>query len=187
MNRVSILDYSALGVVSWRLKPYHNLHYVVNAREHDCIENIFERVVERTKILNGKKFTDLHIYAHGRGIYIEDELAQMSHKIRGFGMKLGGGKLDLSNLYLANVLKDHFEQIVLYNCGVAQTAPGYEGTTGDGQRFCGEIAIRTNTEVIASSEVQWYKVVDGVIDNGAWEGTVYKFSPIDGSSSIVYK
>jgi hypothetical protein len=60
-------------------------------------------------------------------------------------------------------------------------------------KFCGQIAMNTAATVIAATDTQFYSTdttfwqwitgQQGEIDFGNWEGTVYTFSPVDGSSA----
>lgn len=112
----------------------------------------------------------------------------------GFGLQLCKEDLTLSNVSVMNGFYDSVEDIILYACGPANTAPFAQGTYGDGRRFCSEMAAYTNANVYASDVTQFYdnlkydptRLVCEVIpiNFGQWEGNVYRFSP-DGSIARV--
>jgi len=91
--------------------------------------------------------------------------------------------------------KGLIRRIVIYACAPADTAPGNEGTRGDGQRLCGELALWSGAEVIAARDTQYYNTVDAsysggrrikdTIDFGDWEGPVYSFSPDTGYPTTI--
>jgi hypothetical protein len=105
----------------------------------------------------------------------------------GFGLQLCMEDLTLANVSVMNSMYDCVEDIILYACGPANTAPFANGTYGDGRRFCSEMAAYTNANVYASDVTQNYdnlrydptRMVCEVIpiDFGQWEGNVYRFSP----------
>jgi hypothetical protein len=109
----------------------------------------------------------------------------------GFGLQLCMEDLTFANLGIMNVLKDCVQNIILYACGPANTAPSAAGTFGDGRRFCSEMAAYTNANVYASDTAQVYTISGKYdpgnlvcettqLDFGPWEGNIFKFSP-DGS------
>ncbi len=108
----------------------------------------------------------------------------------GFGLQLCMEDLTLANAGVMSPLYNCVNDIILYACGPANTAPGAAGTVGDGRRFCSELAAYTNARVYASDTSQTYNnlkydpaklVCEAIpIDFGQWEGNVYRFTP-DGS------
>jgi hypothetical protein len=116
-----------------------------------------------------------------------------SHLDEAYGMSLdavGGYGLDLckEGLHLGNVSKTEswkhlIKRITLISCGIGNTLPGNEGTAGDGERFCGELALWTRAEVVASSDTQEY-TVGRPLDLGPWEGQVWLFDPITGLKTL---
>ncbi len=112
----------------------------------------------------------------------------------GFGLQLCQEDLTLRNTGIMFGLRDCVQNIILYACGPANTAPFAVGTHGDGRQFCSELAAYTNANVYASDATQYYNnvrydpkrlVCESIpIDFGRWEGNVYRFSP-DGRVTLV--
>lgn len=135
---------------------------------------------------------NLYIMCHGYEAPVEDPYAQVSTYALGYGLALGDPGLTFDNVWAASALKPNVSTITLFACGPANTRPHYENTSGDGMRFCGELAVISGAEVIAAVETQYYfhtptwwddlLGADGAIDFGNWEGPVYGFSPADGSA-----
>ncbi len=110
----------------------------------------------------------------------------------GFGLQLCREGLTLYNVSLTTAWSGRINRIVLFACGPANTRAGAEGTTGDGRRFCGELALWSGAEVIAAVQTQYYNTGrsfwewlrganrEGTIDFGRWEGAVYRFDPQTG-------
>jgi hypothetical protein len=114
-------------------------------------------------------------------------------QVGGFGLALCAEGLSLSNVGIAGTIKGDVKTIYIFACATAQTGPGNEGTVADGMKFCGQIAMNTAATVIAATDTQFYSTdttfwqwitgQQGEIDFGNWDGTVYTFSPVDGSSA----
>lgn len=70
-------------------------------------------------------------------------------------------------------------------CNAAQ-GHTYDIPRYDGNRFCGELALHSGTQVYASDRSQRYSYGVGVaIDFGNWKGMVYCYSPVTGLPSVV--
>jgi hypothetical protein len=134
---------------------------------------------------------------HGFESGVHDSLVGESTMDLGFGLAFCNEGLSLATVSRAAPLKDRVEELFLYACGPARTRPGFKNTVADGQRFCSELAAFSGAVVYASDETQWYQMrrsssairsILGIgpqdyIDFGAWEGTVYRFSP-DGDITV---
>lgn len=155
--------------------------YMVN--ESTPLKQCIDRVVARAKAQGG--LDNLEILAHGRVTYTSgDGQACLPNWTKGFGIQLCKENLTFKTVGLTAAWKGLIKRITLYSCGVAHTATGNENTGGDGQRFCGELAVWSGAEVIASNYLQKYKKYSPVfLDVGAWEGQVYRFDPNDGKST----
>ena len=136
--------------------------------------------------------SNLSIMCHG----YESEMNErdqmcMSEMAGGFGLQLCREGLDLGNVSLTTSWRGQIRRIILFACSPAQTAPWNVGGSGDGRRFCGELALWTQAQVIAAEQTQYYVTrrsfwqwltgqnAAGTIDFGSWEGPVYLFSPAD--------
>jgi hypothetical protein len=138
---------------------------------------------------------NLFIMCHGYEGGVHDGRTLQSTFDLGFGLALGAPGLTFDNVRLASGLNGKVSTITLFACGPAHTRTGFENTTADGMRFCGEFALIAGAEVIAAVETQYYyhtptwwdrlRGRDGAIDFGAWEGPVFRFSPADGRGSRV--
>jgi len=140
---------------------------------------------------------NLFIMCHGYEQGIEDPNALVSTYALGYGLALGTPGLTFDNVRLTSAWNGNVGIITLFACGPANTRPGYQNTYGDGMRFCGELALISGADVIAAVESQiyyinqswWDSLVgnEGVIDFGDWEGTVYRFSSVDGTAEKIAK
>jgi hypothetical protein len=138
---------------------------------------------------------NLFIMCHGYEHGIEDPNAQVSTYALGYGLALGDPGLTFDNLRLTGAWSGKVGTITLFACGPANTRPGYQNTSGDGMRFCGELALISGADVIAAVETQIYYMYPswwdalvgnaGVIDFGDWEGSVYRFSADDGTAERI--
>ncbi len=110
---------------------------------------------------------------------------------------IGGSGLQLCRENLRHLNVQHFGEldsvvstITVYACSAAETAPGYEGTSRDGQRLFQEMAFYTKATIRAADATQWYwrrrrsVVAGGVIDFAGWDGNLYEFLP-DGTVMMV--
>jgi hypothetical protein len=141
------------------------------------------------------RLDNLYIMCHGYEGGVHDSRVGLSTFALGDGLALGDPGLTFANVQLCAPLKTHVASITLFSCGPANTRTGFENTRMDGRRFCGEMALITGAEVIAAIETQYYfhtptwwdsiRGRDGAIDFGAWEGPVFRFSPVDGQASRV--
>lgn len=162
-----------------------NYNYVFLVNGNRAITSIVNGVASHARECGGLDL--LHIFCHG----YEGDLnigGRVCTGIErgGFGLHLGREGLTLVNVGLTSAWKKLVRTIVIYACAPADTAPGNEGTRGDGQRLCGEMALYTGADVIAARDTQYYntgnatyrggRVVGDTIDFGAWEGPVYRFS-----------
>jgi len=104
---------------------------------------------------------DLYIMAHGRasspGI---PGGGQLNGLIGGTGLKLCKEELQLSNMSVVQPWSGLFRSIWLYACAAAydesiptQHQPGMQQQS-TGRKFCGNLAMATGAEVIASDTVQ---------------------------------
>jgi len=138
---------------------------------------------------------NLFVMCHGYEGGVADSRAGVSTFDLGFGLALGTPGLTFENVRLASGLSGHVATITLFACGPAHTRSGFENTSADGMRFCGELALISGAAVVAAIETQYYyhtptwwdriRRRDGVIDFGSWEGPVFRFSPVDGRGSRV--
>jgi hypothetical protein len=141
------------------------------------------------------RLDNIFVMCHGYEAGVEDPNAQVSIYALGYGLALGDPGLSFNNVSLTGALKGLVDTITLFACGPANTRTGYMNTSGDGMRFCGELALFSGAEVIAAIETQyyyntpnWWDVIcrrAGEIDFGPWEGPVFRFSPVDGTASRV--
>lgn len=145
-----------------------------------------------------RRIDSLHIFCHG-GSFNADIGVGMSTAARmpGFGLLLGREGLTLRSVHRTHVWRGLIGQIVLFACHPAATAGGNEGTMGDGRRFCGELSLLTQAEVIGARDIQLYRRIEesfwrrhvfpaAPLDFGNWEGPVYRFTPNrpDGESYV---
>jgi hypothetical protein len=138
---------------------------------------------------------NLFIMCHGYEAPVEDPYALVSTYALGYGLALGEPGLTFNNIWCAHAVKPHVAKITLFACGPANTRPHWENTSGDGMRFCGELALISGAEIIAAVQTQYYYDTptwwqrlfgeDGTIDFGPWEGPVYRFSPDTGQAGRV--
>jgi hypothetical protein len=141
------------------------------------------------------RLDNIFIMCHGYEQGVEDSKAQMSVYALGYGLALGDPGLSFDNIRLAGMLKGKVSTITLFSCGPANTRSGYENTSGDGMRFCGEFALISGATVIAAIETQYYYNTPswwdalhsrlGKIDFGTWEGPVFGFSPDNGQATRI--
>lgn len=162
-----------------------NYNAVLEVNVSTNIDYVVSRVAYFGRI---QTLTGLHIFCHG---YEADW--NLSAKMcmptahGGFGLQLAKQGLTLFNVSKTAAWKGLVKQIVLFACAPADTGAGNAGTYGDGKRFCGELALWSNAEVIAARDTQYYnratakysggRSVANTIDFGAWEGPVLKFTP----------
>ncbi len=121
---------------------------------------------------------ELHIMCHGFEAIVGVNL--QSQQRGGFGLQLGREGVTLANASVMRWLRGQVQIITIHACATADTAPGNEGTDGDGRQLCREIAAHTGAEVIAGVLAQQYTYFtdgSGRIDFGDWEGPVLRFSP----------
>jgi len=170
-----------------RLKGATPLNYngVMEVNAKTLIDFVVAHVAKfgRIQMIDG-----LHLFCHG--FEADWNLASqmcMPTAHGGFGLQLGKEGLTLFNVSKTAAWKGLVKQIVLFACAPADTGPGNAGTYGDGKRFCGELALWSDAEVIAARDTQYYdfstakysggRSIANTIDFGAWEGPVYKFTP----------
>lgn len=81
--------------------------------------------------------------------------------------------------------------IVIYSCAAADTQPGNEHTDADGKYLMGALALCTNADVFAADKIQWYYthggMPSGAFDFSTWDGNLFKFFAINGSSVTTNK
>ena len=101
----------------------------------------------------------------------------------GMGLQLGMEGIMHDNVASWRAIRGAVLNIVVYACGAADTQAGNQGTVADGRYLMGALAIYTGATVYAADRIQWYTTGgSGVIDFGAWEGTLWMFDP-SGSST----
>ncbi len=162
-----------------------NYNYVLQVNAKTGIDHVVSTVAQYGRI---QKLAGLHLFCHG--FEADWNLAAqmcMPTAHGGFGLQLCKEGLTLFNVSKTAAWKGLIQQIVLFACAPADTGAGNAGTYGDGKRFCGELALWSNAEVIAARDTQYYDLskakysggrsVANTIDFGAWEGPVYKFTP----------
>jgi hypothetical protein len=161
-----------------------NYNYVMDVSDKISIDFVVGRVAHFGRI---QKLASLHIFCHGfEADWNLTGKVCMPTAHGGFGLQLCKEGLTLFNVAKTAAWKGLVQQIVLFACAPADTGPGNAGTYGDGKRFCGELALWSNAEVIAARDTQYYdrttarysggRTVANTIDFGAWEGPVYKFT-----------
>jgi len=135
--------------------------------------------------------TDLYVMCHGYESNANVGQQMSTNSARGgFGLQLCAEGLSLYNAPLTTAWKDRIRKVTIFSCAAADTASYNVGTAADGMRFCGEIALWSNAEVVAAVETQYYNPSQrsfwqwltrsnrgGSIDFGDWEGPVYSFTP----------
>jgi len=133
--------------------------------------------------------SELSIMCHGYESYADhrNQVTQ-NNLVLGFGLQLCLEGLTLYNIQLAASWHGLIQRIVVYSCGPANTRDGYEGSPGDGMRFCGELAMWSGAEVIAGAATQRYSGASatGTINFGAWEGPVYQFNAMNGQPHLLW-
>jgi hypothetical protein len=109
----------------------------------------------------------------------EDDGLGVSSTDLGNGLLFCKENLTFKTVGLTSVLRGLVQEIVLQACGPARTKPGAANTAADGRQFCCELACYTNAVVKASTDTQYYQILQhsNRIDMGAWEGNVLKFYP----------
>jgi hypothetical protein len=162
-----------------------NYNYVMETNANITIDYVVGRVAHFGRM---QKLTGLHIFCHGfEADWNLTAKMCMPTAHGGFGLQLCKEGLTLLNVSKVAAWKGLVQRIVLFACAPADTAPGNAGTYGDGKRFCGELALWSDAEVIAARDTQYYdrttatysggRSVANTIEFGAWEGPVYKFTP----------
>lgn len=163
----------------WGITSWPHLYMVDGGTP---LEGCIQRIAHRARLAGG--ITNLEILAHGRYSRISgDGKTELAKAAGGYGLELCRENLTLANTGLTAAWKGLFVRITIYSCGGAATAKINENTAADGRRFCGEIAVWTGAEVIASMDIQKYRIgnlLTGGIELGKWEGQVYRFDPGSG-------
>lgn len=135
-----------------------------------------------------RRIDSLHTFCHGLEGHYDLGLGISTLRSHGgFGLRLCREDLMLMNVGRTHVWRGLVRQIVLFACVAAETSGHNAGTRADGRRFCGELALWTGAEVIASSVRQqytyikenWWTRLFGAdpLDFGEWEGPVFRFTP----------
>jgi len=158
--------------------------YNVNATV--SIQHCVGWVAQYAKSVGG--LSELLIMCHG--FEADWDLANQmctGRPVGGFGLQLCREGLCLSNATLAQGWKPLIHRITVYACAPADTGQGNAGTSGDGRRFMGELALWSGAEVIAARDTQQYNYggfFNSPIDFGNWEGPVYRFDPDTGYPAL---
>lgn len=118
--------------------------------------------------------------------------------VGGAGLDIGTPGLTENNIALVSQWRGLFTQIILLACAVAykESKDSPFKTNFSGDRFCGQLAIQSGAEVIASPTFQKYDVVPatlwsiltkevGEVDFGPWEGLVFSYDSRTGRSRLV--
>jgi len=134
--------------------------------------------------------SDLYVMCHGyEGNFNYEDNSSTNEAHGGFGLQLCKEGLSLYNATLTTSFKDRIRKITIFACATADTASYNVGTGADGMRFCGEIALWSQAEVVAAVQTQYYNKNRtfwdwltrsnraGTINFGEWEGPVYSFTP----------
>lgn len=171
-----------------------NYNFVMLVNGSRSIDSMIGTVAARARGRGGLR--TLHLFCHGYEGH--SNIGQQTTDIEahgGFGLHLCREGLKLNNVNKTTAWKGLVSRIVIYACAPADTAAGNEGTRGDGQRLCGELALWSGAEVIAARDTQYYHRVDAsytggrkvkdTIDFGDWEGPVYSFSPDTGYPTAI--
>jgi hypothetical protein len=151
----------------------HEVDHVISTNENHTLHNLISHLLHYAQRQGG--ISRLWIMCHGYEQIYEDNVAQASFQIGGYGLQLTADNLTLANVSSMATLRDHIDNIVLFACSPADTHPGTQNTAWDGRRFCSEMAAWTDANVYASSSPQTY--MPHHLNFGAWEGKVYQFSP----------
>lgn len=126
---------------------------------------------------------ELMIMCHGfEGNMDLSAQASTQTTVGGFGLQLCKEGLTLYTAGLLEQWKGQIQKVTVYACAPADTGPGNAGTSGDGKRLMGEMALHSGAEVIAARDTQTYTY--SPINFGAWEGPVYSFSPDTGAGKL---
>src|SRR3569623_1149781 len=169
------------------------LHGGVPARHGIALQNVDAgtplRVVFNhvTQFAASGKIHCLFLLCHG---YAGANLRlRVSMDSGGMGLQLGKEDVKHANVNAWMAIKDKIDNIVSYACAAADTQPGAEHTTADGQYLMGALAICTNANVYAANRIPWYHMHKGMphgaYDFGKWEGTLYRFSKSTGLGTEV--
>jgi hypothetical protein len=107
----------------------------------------------------------------------------------GMGVKLAAEGIRHYNVQMWREIRGRVGYIVLFSCAAADTQPGNKGTVADGQYLMGALAIHTGATVYASNRIQyysrWHNLAHGRFQHPAWQGTLFEFSPTNGSGKRV--
>lgn len=171
-----------------------NYNYVFLVNGNRSVASIISGVASHARSCGGLDM--LHIFCHGyEGDLNLSERVCTGVERGGFGLHLGREGLGFHNVQQTTRWNGLIQNIVVFACAPADTAPGNEGTRGDGQRLCGELALYSGAAVIAARDTQYYnertarysggRSVGNTIDFGAWEGPVYRFDPATGYPTTI--
>jgi hypothetical protein len=162
-----------------------NYNFVMIVDGTRSIDEMVKVVASRAR--NRGHLDALHLFCHGYESHSNlGEQMSTPDAHGGFGLHICKEGLTFATVRKTTAWKGIVRRIVVYACAPADTAAGNEGTRGDGQRLCGELALWSGAEVIAARDTQYYHRVDAhysggrtvgnTIDFGAWEGPVYSFA-----------
>lgn len=122
---------------------------------------------------NQNRLDRLDIICHGIENYIEDDEANYSHAVGGWGLAMTADYILRGNATALAPLKGLIDVIVLYACSAAYVNKTTQGTWGDGRMLINSIVHQTGSYVIASDYKQYYSY--NPINMGPWEGNVNGF------------
>ncbi len=160
-------------------------NYVMQINQNTTLRHIVGTVAHYGRI---RRLDELHILCHGfEATWNLSRQMCMPQAHGGFGLQLGKDNLSLFNVSQLRAWKNLIGTIVVFACAPADTAPGNQGTYGDGKRFMGEMALWSAAHVIAARDTQYYNDASGrtTIDFGGWEGPVYDFSDATPNGQVV--
>jgi hypothetical protein len=144
------------------------------------IVNAFAWVSSYAKSKNGLDV--LYIMCHGLYVYEENDQVQASGPIGGYGLQLCSEGLTVNNVAaVGKMIEGLIDNIVIFACGAASDQ---SSSLINGQYLCANLAVKSKATVYAADRKQWYNPgstsggsADVPLDFGAWEGTVYSFTP----------
>jgi hypothetical protein len=149
---------------------------IINTDGHTCIQKAFVAI---NAVARSGKIHTLFVLCHGYTGLEVDALNRSDDDAGSGELELGKDDLNLSNVSSWKAIADAAENIVVYSCSAADTQPGFEGTSNDGRRLMGTLALYTGATVFAADQPQDYDTFkdlkNGCFEFGQWEGTLWQF------------
>jgi hypothetical protein len=136
------------------------------------------------------------VLCHGKA-GLNDEERKVCRLAGGSGLTLGKEKVLHTNVHLWSAIRGRVQNIVVYSCRAAMTAPEDRGTMHDGQYLMRALALHTQAFVFASDDIQHSHRIalfvhgklrvpaNGRMIIAPWEGNLYRFPPTGGAPKIV--